>query len=153
MLTVAVCGVPAVAAMEAGAPALLVSANPGLVVRAAPVAVTVYLPAVSLAVNTGEVANPALLVIAVFPEQAKVPLAPLVGALKVTSTPDTGSPEESFTVAARALAKALATVALCGVPLVAAMVAGTCGSLIVRMTGTVCDIACEKYWTKVIWPV
>ena len=58
VLTVAVCGVPAVAATEAGGPALLVRPKPGLVVRALVVAVTVYLPAVELAVNTCEVAMP-----------------------------------------------------------------------------------------------
>jgi hypothetical protein len=110
VFTVADCGVPAVAVIDAGAPALLVSANPGLVVRAFATAVTVYLPAISLAVNTCEVATPAPLVIAVFPEQAKVPLAPLVGASNATNTPETGSPEASFTVATNASANALATV-------------------------------------------
>src|SRR5206468_1689905 len=69
-----------VAVAVAGAPALLVNTYPGLVVRAAPVAVTVYLPAVVLAVNVGAVAMPDELVVAVLPPQAKVPLAPVVGA-------------------------------------------------------------------------
>jgi hypothetical protein len=50
-----------------------------------------------------------------------VPEALLAGALNVTVTPLTGLPPESFTVATRALAKAVLTVALCGVPPVAEM--------------------------------
>src|SRR5271170_818905 len=105
VLTVAVCGVPAVAVIEAAGPDLLVSTKPGLVVRASPVAVTVYLPAIVLALNTCDVATPWELVMAVVPEQAKVPLAPLVGGLNVTSTPDTGLLSASCTVATRGLAK------------------------------------------------
>src|SRR5438309_11715289 len=89
VFTVALCGVPAVAAIEAGGPARLVITKPGLVVRAFAVAVTVYLPAIVLAVKTCEVAMPLALVTAVFP-QAKIPLAPAVGGLNVTSTPETG---------------------------------------------------------------
>ena len=90
----------------------MVSAKPGLVVRALADPVTVYLPDLVFAVNTCDVARPEALVMAVFPEQAKVPLAPLPGALNVTSTPETGLPPESFTVAASASAKALVTAAV-----------------------------------------
>src|SRR5271170_2789383 len=153
VLTVAVCVVPALAVIEAGAPALLVSAKPGVVVRASPVAVTVYLPAIVLALNTCDVATPWAFVMPVVPEQAKVPLAPLVGGLNVTSTPDTGLLSASCTVATRGLAKFLLTVALCGVPPVVVMVAGTCGSVMVRITGRVIAMVCWEYWRKLIWPV
>ena len=49
---------------------------------------------------------------------AKVPLAPLVGAVKVTVTPLTGLLKESLTVACSCVANAVLTVALCGVPAV-----------------------------------
>ena len=48
---------------------------------------------------------------------AKAPLAPLAGALNVTVAPDTGLPKASFTTAASRWAKAVFTVAVCGVPL------------------------------------
>ena len=49
---------------------------------------------------------------------AKVPLAPLAGAMKMTETPLTGLPD-SVTVAARLVAKGLLTVVLWGVPALA----------------------------------
>jgi hypothetical protein len=58
---------------------------------------------------------------AVFTPPAKLPDAPLLGAVNVTVTPLTAFPPESFTVATSALAKAVLTVALCGVPPVAVM--------------------------------
>jgi hypothetical protein len=61
---------------------------------------------------------------------AKVPLAPVAGAAKVTTTPLTGLPPESFTVAWSALAKAVLIVADCGVPAVAVMDAGVPGVLV-----------------------
>ena len=54
-----------------------------------------------------------------------LPDAPEPGAVKVTFAPLTGVLEESRTVATSGAAKAVLIVALCGVPLVAAMVAGT----------------------------
>jgi hypothetical protein len=51
-------------------------------------------------------------------------LAPLAGAANVTVTPLNGFPPESFTVAWSAVAKAVLTVALCGVPAVAVILAG-----------------------------
>jgi|ERR1051326_276631 hypothetical protein len=144
VFTVADWGVPPVAAIEAGGPALFVIAKPGLVLRALAVPFTVYLPDFVFALNTWDVAMPLELVTAVFP-QAKVPLAPLVGGLKVTSTPDTGLEEASSTVATRGLAKFLLTVALCGVPPVAVMVAGTCGSETVRVIGTIISMVLLGY--------
>ena len=49
--------------------------------------------------------------------------APLAGAVKVTVTPLIGLLLASFTVACSAVVKALFTMALCGVPAVAEMVA------------------------------
>jgi hypothetical protein len=51
-------------------------------------------------------------------------LAPLAGTVKVTVTPLTGFPPESFTVAWSAVKKAVLTVVLCGAPAVAVMLAG-----------------------------
>ena len=49
----------------------------------------------------------------------KVPLAPDEGAVKVTTTPDTGLPPESFTVATNGEANAVLRPADCPPPLVA----------------------------------
>ena len=54
-------------------------------------------------------------------EPVKVPLAPLVGAAKLTEVPLTGLLLASLTVACSAVANAVPTVALCGVPAVAVM--------------------------------
>lgn len=73
-----------------------------------------------MAVKAGEVAMPVTPVMAVtVAEPLKVPLAPLVGAAKVTVAPLTGLLFESFTAACRDVAKAVPSVALCGVPAVA----------------------------------
>jgi hypothetical protein len=79
-----------------------------------------------LAVNTGAVATPLLLVVAVAvaPVPANVPLAPLAGAVNVTVTPLKGLLPASFTVACSAVVNAVLTVALCGVPAVAVTLAG-----------------------------
>src|SRR5215472_15230330 len=69
------------------------------------------------------VATPDAFVVAVLTPPANVPLAPLVGAVNVTVTPLTGLLKESFTVAWSLTAKAVLTVALCGVPAVAVMLA------------------------------
>src|SRR5262249_19589499 len=79
-------------------------------------------PEVLFAVKTGAVATPDALVVAVFTPPAKVPVAPLFGAVKVTVTPLTGLLNESITVACSWMAKAVLTVALCGVPAVAVIV-------------------------------
>src|SRR5580700_7940312 len=70
----------------------------GALTPAAP-AVTVYAPAVPLAVNTGAVAVPLAPVVAVFTPPANVPLAPLAGAVNVTTAPLTKLFPASLTVA------------------------------------------------------
>ena len=71
-----------------------------------------------------EVATPLALVVSVSVAApfVKVPLAPEDGAVKVTITPLVGVPPV-ITVATSGAANAVPTGALCGVPLVAAMVA------------------------------
>jgi hypothetical protein len=80
---------------------------------------------VLLAVNVVAVAMPEEFVVAVVVVVpfANVPLAPALGAVKVTLTPETGLPPLSFTVACKAVANAVLIVALCGVPAVAVMLA------------------------------
>ena len=82
--------------------------------------------------NAVAVATPELLVVAVTVEAppAKVPLAPEPGAVNVTVTLGTVFPLLSFTVADSAVAKAWATVALCGVPAVAVIDAAAPGTLV-----------------------
>jgi hypothetical protein len=119
--------VPAVAAMLAGRPTRLVSENTAGDETPVTVALTAYAPAVLFAVNTGEVATPLALVVTVavapVPGAANVPLAPVDGAVKVTDAPLMGLPPLSFTVACKT-ANAVLIVTLCGVPDVAAMLAG-----------------------------
>jgi hypothetical protein len=87
-------------------------------------------------VNTAEVAIPDVLVVAVFTPAANVPEALLAGAVNVTVTPLTGFPAESFTVATRGLVNEVVTVALCGVPPVAAIEAALPAVLVnVKLAG------------------
>jgi len=79
---------------------------------------------VPLAVKTAAVATPDALVVAVFTPPAKVPLAPLPGAVKATVTPLTGLLNESLIVACSCVVKAVLIVAFWGVPAVAVMLAG-----------------------------
>jgi len=81
---------------------------------------------VPFAVNAGAVATPLAFVVtvAVVEPPANVPLAPLAGAVNVTATPPSRLLLASFTVAASVVAKLVFTVALCGVPEVAVMLAG-----------------------------
>jgi hypothetical protein len=76
-----------------------------------------------LAVNTGDVATPleSVVTVVVFVPPAKVPLAPVAGAVKVTTTPPVPDPPV-VTVATSGAAKAVLTTAVCGVPLVAVIV-------------------------------
>jgi hypothetical protein len=69
--------------------------------------------------------------VAVLLPPAKVPLAPLAGAVKVTTTPLVPVPPV-VTVATKGAAKAVLTSALCGVPLVAVMVS-TAAAVFVRL--------------------
>jgi hypothetical protein len=81
---------------------------------------------VASAVNAGATATPLLFVVAVtVADPAKVPLAPLAGAAKVTMAPLTGLLLAFFTVACSAVGNGVLIVALCGVPAVADMLAGT----------------------------
>src|SRR6202158_5225273 len=117
VLTVADCGVvPALAVIVVALPAVLVSEKLTLVSPLA-AAVTVYgPPAVALAVN-GAAATPdalvATVIVVVLLENR--PEAPDPGAVNVTLTPATGLLPASRTVTASALAKAVLTVADCGV--------------------------------------
>ena len=111
-------------AMFAATEAVLVREKLAEVPTPETAAVTVYgPPAVALAVKIAAVATPDALVVAVFTPPANVPLAPLAGAAKVTVTPLTGLLKESLTVACSCAANAVLTVALWGVPAVAAMLA------------------------------
>ena len=69
--------------------------------------------------NTADIANPEELVTAVFVPPAKLPDAPLLGAVNATITPLTGFPLLSCTNATSGLANDVPTGALCGVPLLA----------------------------------
>jgi hypothetical protein len=117
VLIVADCGVvPAFAAIVVGAPAVLVREK-FTVVSPAEAAVTVYgPPAIAFAVNGAEATPDAFVgtvIVAVL--LLNTPDAPDPGAVNVTFTPLTGLLPASFTVTARGLAKAVLTVADCGV--------------------------------------
>lgn len=78
------------------------------------------MPVWLLAVKAGAMATPEVPAMAVtVNEPLKLPLAPLAGAAKVTIAPLTGLLFESLTLAWSGVAKAVPTVALCGVPAVA----------------------------------
>ena len=124
VFTAVLCGVPLVAVRLAGTLAVFVSEKLAVPLTPETDAVTVYAPAVPLAVNTADVATPLAFVSAVFTPPANVPLAPVPGAVNVTVTPDIGFPLPSFTVATNGAANAVFTVVLCGVPLVAVIDAG-----------------------------
>lgn len=85
------------------------------------VAATLYEPTAAFAVNAGEVATPEALVVAVavVPPPANVPLAPLLGAVKVTETPPTRLPPASLTVADKGKPKVVPICALWPLPPVA----------------------------------
>ena len=87
-------------------------------------AVTVYDPGTLLAVNAGAVAIPLPLVTPVAVANPENPaVAPVDGAVKVTVTPFTGLLRASFTVTCNAVANAVLTNVLCGVPTVVATLA------------------------------
>ena len=81
------------------------------------------MPPVALAVKTEEVATPEALVVAVvvIVKLANSPLAPLLGAVNVTTTLGTTLPPESFTVATSRLPKGLLMLVVCPLPVVAAI--------------------------------
>ena len=83
-----------------------------------------------LAVKTAAVATPCALVVAVFTPPAKVPLAPLAGAVNVTVMPLAGLFDASLTVACSWVVNAVLIVAVCGVPAVAVIFAGAPAKLV-----------------------
>ena len=115
VLVPAVCGVvPAFAVMLLGIPTVLVNEKL-TVVSPEDAAVTMYGPVVPLAVNGADAMPDAFVATEIaVDELLNVPLAPLPGAVNVTSTPDTGLLPASFTVTASAVNGALMA-ALCGV--------------------------------------
>lgn len=120
-----VCGVPAVAVMDAGA-AVFVRLNAPTVPIPGTVAFTTNAPAEELAVNTGAVATPLALVfaVAVNDPPANVPVGPDVkGAVNVTVTPGMGALLPSRTVTCSAVGNAVPVNVDWGVPAVVARVA------------------------------
>jgi len=122
MLMVASCSDPLVAVIDAAGPDVLVRLKLVVAVTPATEAVTVSAPSVPLAVNAVEVTMPLESVVSVseFVPFAKVPLAPVDGAVKVTNAPLTGAPP-IVTVTTSGAANGVLTAALCGDPLVAAI--------------------------------
>src|ERR1700723_2754572 len=120
--TVASCSDPLVAKTAAAGPEVFVKLKVVVAVTPATEAVTVSAPIVPFAVKVVEVATPLELVVSVsvFVPLAKVPLAPVAGAVKTTNAPATGV-EPIVTVATSGAANAVLSAVLCGVPLVAAM--------------------------------
>jgi hypothetical protein len=124
VLIAALCPDPLVTTTLADAAARLVNEK---FADVAPVALATTLygpPAVAFAVNVADVATPLAFVVAVFTPPANVPLAPLVGAVNVTTTPLTGLFPASLTVACSGTANVVLTVVLCGAPPVAVTLAG-----------------------------
>ena len=109
----------------------------------------------AFAVNAPEVATPLALVFAVCPPPANVPLA-LVwgGAVNVTVTPASGFPLPSRTIAVNGDPNTALTVALCGVPPVAA-IDGDPAEVTVRLNDLVaaCDLASVTRAVKLLVPL
>jgi hypothetical protein len=125
VLIVALCPDPLVTVTLAAGPVVFVNEKFAEVAPDA-LATTKYgPPAVLFAVNVADVATPLAFVVAVFTPPANVPLAPLPGAVNVTTTPLTGLFPASVTVATNGAPNAVLIVALCPDPLVTAtLVAG-----------------------------
>jgi hypothetical protein len=83
-------------------------------------AVTVKTPAVEFAVKAGAVAIPLTsdVTVATFVKPANAPLALLAGAVKVTISPETAAPPESFTTTERDVRYVVLTPAAWGLPAV-----------------------------------
>jgi hypothetical protein len=97
-------GVPLVARIAAGAPVVLVRGKLAGVDTPGTVAMMAYVPAVPFALKLGDVASPFPSVVAVAVVDVvseNVALAPVAGAVKVTTKPLTGTPL-LVTVATRA---------------------------------------------------
>jgi hypothetical protein len=87
----------------------------------------------------GAVATPLLLLVAVaVANPLKAAPAPLLGAVKVTVTPLTGFPCWFFTMASSGVAKAVLTVALCGVPELALILEGVEDAFTTNVTAPEC---------------
>jgi hypothetical protein len=94
-------------------------------------------------VNADEVATPLALVVSISVAvefDAKVPLAPVAGAVNVTDTPATGTglPPLSTTVATSGFVNAVLITALCPLPLVA-LTAAAAPAVFVRLKLAVVD--------------
>ena len=126
------CEAPLVARIDTGAPVRLVKENTAGTGTPSALAVTVKAPARPLAVGVTP-AVPEESVVAVAAES--VADAPAADATKVTATPGTGLPAESFTTTCRGEPKAVVTDADCGVPLVAVIVADA-PAVLVRLNVT-----------------
>jgi len=114
---------PAVATTPAGDPVVFVRLKVTPLCVPCAEAVMVYAPVIPFAMNAAAVAKPFASVVAVVaaaPLSANLPLAPVVGAVKFTTTPLAGDPL-LITVTTSGIAKAPLIVWLCGVPLVAAI--------------------------------
>jgi len=123
VLIAALWPLPETTVTDAAGPGLFVNEKLALPVAPVAVAVTVYGPAFELAVNVGDMACPfaPVITMAVALPPAKVPLAPLPGAVKVTETP-LSSDVPVTTVATRTVPKGVLIVALCPDPPVAEIV-------------------------------
>ena len=115
---------PAFAVRVVAVPGALVSEYVADVPMPAAEALTLYDPATEFAVKSGAIAipfAPDVAVVDVSPP-VNVPLAPVVGAENVTTTPLTGLLNSSLTVACNPIGKSVLIGVDCGVPAVAAMV-------------------------------
>ncbi len=127
VLIAALCGVPLLAAIVAGGPAMFISAKVAGVVTPATEAVTVSGPDVPFAVNIAEVATPFASVVAlviVEAVSANMPLAPVEGAANVTTASLTGFWPPSLTVTTSGTPKVVLTTTLCEFPLIEVIAAG-----------------------------
>ena len=141
-LTVAFCPDPLVTTTLAAGPTRFVSEKFAGVATPATAPVTLYgPPAVAFAVNVAEVATPLPFVVAVFTPPANVPLAPLVGAVNVTSTPLTGLFPASVTVATKGATNAVLIAVLCPDPLVTTTLAGGDARLLSEKFAEVAPVA------------
>lgn len=120
----ALCEEPAFTDTEKAAAAVLVNVNLAWVATPGTAARTVKLPAVVLAISTGDVAMPLALVTAAIEPAASAP-APLAGSSKTTVMPATGFLFASVTSACSGLANSVFTCVFCPEPVETAMAAGT----------------------------
>ncbi len=139
MLTVALCGEPLNTLTEVAAPAVLVSAKVAPVATPETLAVTLYVPAVVLAVAVTWVWPEALVTAAAEVEAD----APEAGAVYVTVAPGTLLPYWSLTTTRSGAESAVPTVALWPEPLTTAMLAGVPAVLVSAKVAGVATPATE----------